>query len=301
MQNAARLLVTGASGFLGAHVVERALAEAWEVRAQVHRAPLPESLSSRVQCVNADFSSEAELEHCLESTKPEVVIHLAARSSVADGERDQEFTRRVNVCGPRLLASWCARRGARLVHVSTDLVFGGVGPPEGGFSESDLPAPISAYGRSKLAAERAIEELDPLASIVRLPLLVGPSHGRGLGATDSLLAAVDRGETPALFEDEWRTPLDVRSAAEALIELASSDLAGHLHVAGPERISRHEIGMRALRRRGLRADLARARLVTTTRGALGLASTRPADVSLNSTRAKRVLRTLLIGLESGSH
>lgn len=143
-------------------------------------------------------------------------------------------------------------------------------------------------------------EADARALIVRLPLLVGPSNARGLGATDSVLAAVDRGESPALFEDEWRTPLDVRSAAEALLELATKDVAGIVHLAGPERISRYEIGLRALRQRGMRADQARAVLIRSTRSAAGLASMRPSDVSLNSTRAKSLLKTILVGLERGT-
>ncbi|HTF89657.1 MAG TPA: SDR family oxidoreductase [Planctomycetota bacterium] len=300
MRHARRLLVTGASGFLGAQIVARAASGGFEVIAQVHRAPMPAWQKHPVETTILELASDEELERALEAIQPAIVIHAAARSRVADCERDPDLARRVNVDATTAIARWCAAHAARLVHASTDLVFGAVAAPSGGFRESDSPAPLSTYGRTKLAAEHAVLEGDPRALVVRLPLLVGPSQARGLGASDSVLAAVDRGLLPALFEDEWRTPLDVRSAAEALIELASGELAGILHVAGPERISRYEIGLRALRQRGLRADQAREKLLRTTRASAGFAAERPADVSLNCALARTSLQTLLVGLESGS-
>ncbi|MEO6710824.1 MAG: SDR family oxidoreductase [Planctomycetota bacterium] len=300
MRHARRLLVTGASGFLGAQIVARAASGGFEVIAQIHRGPRPVSEKHPVASTIIDFASVEALERALETIQPAMVIHAAARSRVADCERDARLAQRVNVDATAAIARWSAREGARLVHASTDLVFGALAAPGGGFRETDTPAPLSIYGRTKLAAEQALLESNPLALVVRLPLLVGPSQARGLGASDSVLAAVDRGELPALFEDEWRTPLDVRSAAEALLELASGALAGILHVGGPERMSRYEIGLRALRQRGLRSDQAREKLLRTTRAAAGFAALRPADVSLNSERARSSLKTLLVGLESGS-
>ena len=83
--------------------------------------------------------------------------------------------------------------------------------------------------------------------MARLPLLYGNSGGRGLGASDSLLEAIERGEKPRLFVDEWRTPLEVSNAAEALVELLEFDHGGVLHLAGPDRVTRHEFGLAVLR------------------------------------------------------
>lgn len=142
-QNGLRLLVTGATGFLGTHVAARALARKWTVVAQFHRVSASASLPRGVQRVSADFAQSGEVEHCLESAQPTIVIHAAARSSLAECERDPELARRINAEVPRFLAVWCARHAARLVHVSTDLVFGAVPAPSGGFRERDVPAPIS--------------------------------------------------------------------------------------------------------------------------------------------------------------
>ena len=279
-------------------MVEGACRAGWQVVALVHRSPLPLPVGVRV--VEADLSSARDLERIFGSATPAAVIHTAALSRIADCDRDPSVAQLVNVESPRELARHSAARGVRFVHVSTDLIFGAAPAPTTGFSEDDTPAPLSVYGRSKLESEAAVLSSDPRALVVRLPLLVGPSHGRALGASDSIHAAIARGEIPALFEDEWRTPLDVRSAAQALVELAGQAHSGLLHVAGPERISRYELGLRVLRQRGLRADLARAQILATTRQRAGLANERPADVSLNSARAKSFLRTVLVGLDSGA-
>ncbi len=294
------LLVSGASGFLGAHLVATASAAGWDVVGLRHRSDMPVPWPARTRMVAADLCDGDALERAIESAQPSAVIHAAAMSRMADCERDPAAARRVNVDGSRILAGLCAARGARFVHVSTDLVFGANAAPQGGFSEDDRPGPISVYGASKWDSELAVARADPRALIVRLPLLLGPSHGRGLGASDSVGAAVERGETPALFEDEWRTPLDVRSAARALLELVQSEACGPLHVAGPERMSRYELGLRALRQRGLRADQARKCIARSTRQGSGLEHLRPADVALNSARARSFLTTILVGLEDGS-
>jgi dTDP-4-dehydrorhamnose reductase len=302
MAGGKRMLVTGAGGFLGAHVVEVARAAGYEVIGHLRRpARAAESWLAGVECVLHELADSGELARWLEPLAPLAVVHTAAASRIADCEENPSLARRVNVEASAALARAAARIGARFVHVSTDLVFGAQPAPSGGFVESDTPAPISHYGASKRDAELEVAKADPAAVIARLPLLLGPSHGRGLGASDSILEALARGERPRLFEDELRTPLDVRSAAQALVELAHSPIAGVLHVAGPERMSRYDLGCRVLRRTGLRADQARAALKPTTRAALGVQASRPADVSLNAALARDLLRTLLVGIESGSH
>ena len=299
-QNRGRLLITGAAGFLGTQLVSSAHAAGWDVIAHVREQRSDLNLPDAVARVALDLDAQPEWQSWIDGLAPTAVIHAAALSRIAACERDPALARRINVDAPRALTLACAQRGARMVLVSTDLVFGRDPAPGTGFCEHHEPAPISLYGISKLEAESAVLEADPAALVVRLPLLVGPSAGRGLGASDSVWAAQQRGERPALFDDEWRTPLDVRSAAEALLELARLQLRGILHLAGPERISRYDLGLRALRQHGLRADRARAAILQTTREASGLGASRPADVSLDATRARGLLSTLLVGLDSGS-
>jgi dTDP-4-dehydrorhamnose reductase len=174
---------------------------------------------------------------------------------------------------------------ARLVHVSTDLVFGGDAPRAEGFCEDDPAAPISEYGRTKLAGERALLAACPEALVVRLPLC-WDEHGAGCGAGTPLLEAVRKGEAPSLFTDEWRTPLHVGEAAEMLARCLRLRAHGLLHLGGPERITRYELGLSLLIASGLAPDAARARIHGGTRAEAGLEETRPGDVCLDSSRAR---------------
>lgn len=315
------MLVLGASGFLGVHVVlaarargvpvargTRALAEPAHAessarpaasgasRAQVpppasrrpsggprdHGASLdaaPDGARADVVEAHVDLASPPRLTQALDRVRPACVVNCAALSRIDDCERDPALARRLNVDAPAEIARWCAANDARFVHVSTDLVFGGEPPRASGYRDDDPTDPRSTYGLTKRDGELAVLAANERALVVRLPLLFGESFGRGLGASDGLVAAIERGETPALFVDEWRTPLDVAEAARALVELALGDLSGIVHFAGPERLSRLELGLRVLRERGL-ADV--ERLVRATTRAESGKGDRPRDVSLDA-------------------
>jgi dTDP-4-dehydrorhamnose reductase len=272
------LVVLGGSGFLGAQVLRRAAAAGWERALSLSRA-------TGLDLAAVDARA---IESALRGHSAGAVLLCAAMAKIDECEREPERAAATNARAPREVAQACAALGLRLVHVSTDLAFGATPAPPGGFREQHEPGPISTYGRTKVAGERAVLEAHPAALVARIPLLYGDSLGRGLGATDGLLAALARGETPTLFSDEWRTPLDVVDAADALLELAHGSLAGLLHLAGPERISRAELGQCAVRAAGLSVALR-----TAPRSSAPSNNLRPADVCLDTTLARSHLRTRL--------
>ena len=281
------IAVLGGAGFLGARVVRRALCEGARSVQSLSRDParFPRLEDPRLRRVVADALREGELEHALVELAPARIVLCTALARGADCDAYPELARKLNVELPGRVARVARELGARLVLVSSDLVFGGTAPPPAGFSETAAPSPLSLYGQTKLDGERAVLAEYPAALVCRLPLLFGESEGRGLGASDSLSAAAARGESLALFTDEWRTPLDVDDAAAALVELASGDLAGLLHVAGPTRLSRWELGQLVLDPQ--RFD---EHVRATTRADLGLAACRPEDTALDASRARGLLR-----------
>ncbi|HRV80153.1 MAG TPA: sugar nucleotide-binding protein, partial [Planctomycetota bacterium] len=251
------------------------------------------------QWENFDLQMAEELPAAFDRWQPSHVVLAAAMSRAAACEADPAAAEASNVVLPARIARICGERGIRLVHLSTDQVFGAQPPPRKGFAESEPVAPVSVYGRTKAAGEAAVLEAYPQALVVRLPLLYGDSAGRGLGASDSLLEAVERDEKPALFTDEFRTPLEVRNAADAVVELMLGNQTGRLHLAGPDRVSRLELGLAILAAMGLPSE-ERARYVRPAlRQEEQASAPRPADASLDASRAARILETRLLGVRAG--
>lgn len=254
------MLVTGGSGYLGAELLRQAPAAVGTYLSRPFAGGIP------LDVRDADAVARVVAGH-------DAVIHTAY---VQDDPA-------VIADGSAAVAAACAAAGARLVHVSTDVVFDGrLGRP---YREDDPPNPITGYGRAKRAAERAVAERCPDAVVVRTSLIYG-----GPGFEPSAQERAPLAGAMKFFTDELRSPVHVADLASALCELVGSEVAGPLHVAGEDGVSRHEF----------------ARLVVTARGGdpdgveaasfrdLGLE--RPADCRLDCSRARELLNTRLRGV-----
>jgi len=228
-----RILVTGASGFLGPRVVQT-------LRDRGH-VVLTTSRTNGDAVV--DLAAPGMVAAVAQATAPDLVLHLAALARVDECQLHPERARAINTMVPHL---WAQRFGARLLHVSTDLVFDGRGAP---YSEASTPSPLSVYGSTKAEAEDLVRQHG--GRVARLPLLFGPDeHGRGASA--SLRRSITSGTPSRLFTNEYRTPLHAADAAEALAELVlDPDSPSLVHVPGPERCSRWEFALRFCAAQGL--------------------------------------------------
>lgn len=252
-----RLLVTGGrTGYLGRHVV--AAAAGHDVVA--------------VGSADADVRDRAAVVALLERHRPDAVVHTAYVQS------DDEVTG----AGAAHVAEAAAHVGARLVLVSSDVVFGGSAQP---YDETAVPDPASAYGVAKVAAEAAALASGPDVVVARTSLILGD----GSSKHEELFHRLAGGAGGALFEDELRCPVHVADLATALVELAGNDVRGHLHVGGADPVSRLELGRLVARRDGLDPDVLRAGRRS------DLADPGPIDVRLDSSLAGRVLSTRLRG------
>jgi dTDP-4-dehydrorhamnose reductase len=235
------LHVTGANGYLGTELVRL-----W-----------PDASTERVEI--RDAAAVGEL---FERIRPDAVVHTAYR-------QDDDT---VNTDGSENVARAAAAVGARLVHLSTDVVFDGrKGAP---YVEDDPLTPVTDYGRAKAEAERRVLDVHPQALIVRTSLLYG-----GTQPSKHELAAHDPGFT--FFTNEIRSPVHVTDLAQALLELVWLDAHGSLHVAGADGVSRAEFA-ELIRRGPVRSAPA--------------PETRPLDCSLDSSRAQGLLTTRLRGV-----
>ncbi|MHB8973515.1 MAG: SDR family oxidoreductase [Pirellulaceae bacterium] len=282
-----RILVTGASGQLGSYVLRELRRRGWPAVAWSLR-PNVELFGCR--CQSVDLRQTDQMVVAFRDANPEFVIHAAAMSGVGGCFGDPAQARQVNTTATRLLAELAARHSARLVYVSTDLVFRGdlVGRGDGGLSdvgrgdkesyvETDCPAPLSVYGQTKASAERPVLDY-PRHLVLRISLLFGPSINGRPAFFEQQLQALKNGSPCTLFRDEWRTPLDLQTAAEGLLDVVHADVTGILHFGGPQRMTRLEMGQRLARFLGRDESV----ITAVDRDDVPAAEPRPRDTSLNS-------------------
>ncbi len=203
-------------------------------------------------------------------------------SRAEDCETRPDEAERVNARLPGLVAEACHERGVRLVALSTDLVFAG---DRAFVGENDPTGPRNLYGRTKRAGELAVLAAYPQAAIARVALVLGRGHGSRTTSSESVARALREGRPQKLFTDEYRTPVDPESVEDAIARLLRGSGAGIYHLGGPERLSRHELGLRVARALGLPALGIVASLQAEHQGP----DRRAPDVSLDSSRARREL------------
>jgi dTDP-4-dehydrorhamnose reductase len=266
-----RLLLTGASGQLGGYLLQELQTAGADVVAWsgTRQGRLFGTTFRPIDLTIPDHVAAAFRE-----AKPSLVVHSAAITTVAACYRDPRRANQVNVNATALLTELAAEAGVRFVFPSTDLVFDG---DKGSYCEVDAPSPLSVYGRSKLEAEKPVLAYSR-GVVARLSLLYGPTLVGQSAFFDDQVAALQSGRPVTLFEDEWRTPLDLETAAQGILAIAESAFAGLIHLGGPERLSRLEMGNRLAAYLGCDPQV----IVPAKRDQLQTAEPRPSDVSLDS-------------------
>ncbi|MGB0408865.1 MAG: SDR family oxidoreductase [Opitutales bacterium] len=247
-----KILLTGASGLLGHAYAEAAVRRGHEVIALANtNLPVATGLSRTGQL---DLSDTSELTSLILELWPDAIVNCAAISNPAAVEAEPQLAEKINVALPRTLAQLSTHLGARLIHLSTDMVFDGHGHAP--YRSTDMPAPTNLYGQTKLMSEREVLEHNPEDPVVlRIPILMGNSPGGLRSVHEKLLCAIQAGQRPALFCDEIRQPASASNVAEVMLELTERrDLHGIFHWAGSEPVSRFEMAQRILKHFGLPLD-----------------------------------------------
>ncbi len=273
-----RLLITGGSGYLGRWVAELARPD-WQVTATYATGPAD---LGGVDWRKLDVRDRAAVGELVEAVEPDVIVHTAALNP----RQGNDFVG-VNVTGTGNVARAAWNANARLIHMSTDMVFDG---ELGNFTEADAPNPRTDYGQTKADAEQAIIDSGANAVIIRTSLIYGwrPTIAR---AAQWMIDKAERGEPIQLWADEMRCPIWVESLAAAIAELAGLEYSGPLHLAGSEVVSRYEFGLALLRFHGVPTD-----------GVVAIPSppeaTRPLNCTLDISLAQSLLTTPLPGISA---
>jgi len=267
-----RLLITGGSSYLGRHLTPPAAVGRQVTYTYYTHDPL--NLPGGVRLDLRDATAVTDL---IRRTRPEAIIHTAGSNRVDDMHT-------VIVAGTRHVAQAAEAVNARLIHLSTDVVFNGRCAP---YRESDPPTPLHAYGQAKAAAEEIVRTYSNHV-IIRTSLIYGLEQmDRG---TAWIAGALRAGQPVTLFTDQMRNPVWVQTLCQACLELAGADFVGVLNVAGRQALSRADFALRLLDWWGVQE-----------RATLSLGASDPArwprDCTLDLTRATAVLQTPLPGVD----
>jgi len=270
-----KVLVTGATGLLGYHIINRLVEEEYDVYAAYHHTS---PYITDVKWIKLDLLQSDKLYSEVSFLKPEIIIHAAACTDVDKCEMNKELAYRTNYLATKVLAEVARECGSHMVYISTDYVFDG---SKGMYSEDDYPNPINYYGLTKLLGEVVVNSLLPTMSLIlRTSGIYGysPTGKKNFGI--NVLEKLDRGEEILAFSDQYLSPTCVRHLADKIIDIIDMNLTGFLHLAG-ERMSRYDFAsiiaeiLRVDKKFVKRSSLEHARLI----------AKRPKDSSLNILKA----------------
>jgi dTDP-4-dehydrorhamnose reductase len=242
-----KVLVIGAEGQLGTAVCA-AFADVELVRAELDSGDLRLDVTDKARAT----------EVIVGAIKPEVVINTAAAHDLRRCEERPEWAFAVNATGAKNVAAACQIRGARLIHISTDYVFGDNHPTRP-LVESDLPAPLNIYGASKLAGEHMIAACSENYCIVRTAGLYGVAPCRGKPGDNFVRSMLSKARAEVevrVVDDEFTTPTYVAPLATQIRALAEKGEPGIYHGTCQGCCSWYEFAKAIFKEAGLQAKLA---------------------------------------------
>jgi dTDP-4-dehydrorhamnose reductase len=284
-----RILVTGVSGFLGRYVT-LALKDRYAVLGTYRNQAIG---LGTCELTRLELTEGQAVRTTFTEFRPDVVVHTAALSDVDACERHPDAAHQVNVQGSEAIARAALEVGARLIYISTDQVYDGA---KRYYDESDVPKPLMVYGRTKLEGERLAATICPETMILRLALMYGWGSSSRLNFVDWLLQRLRAGQEVPLFVDQYRTPLYVVQASEAIRQLIDApEVRGTFNLGGGERINRYAFGRTFCKVFNLPIDLLKPIEMGST---TGLAA-RPRDCSMNSARIGALLQITPLTVQEG--
>ena len=271
-----RILVIGGSGLVGSHVLREAETRGCTAFGTFRRYAVPGLLP-------LDLDDSAGLVRLLESTRPDWVVHAAGWTWVDGCEKDPARAMRENCEQPAELARCCVQRGIRLAYFSSSYVFNGTAPSYG---EHDFPDPINVYGRSKLAAEKAIAEITGQSALIPRVICVWGREAQQKNFVYQVLRAVREGKKMTIPSDQRGNPTWAGDIAAWILDLVQAAESGVWNLAGEFPDWTREQWMRSILD-GLRASGGDASLLekwsyqTKPSDALAQTASRPLNAGVN--------------------
>ncbi|MBD3167117.1 sugar nucleotide-binding protein [bacterium] len=283
------IVITGISGFIGGHVWAKVAKRPECIGVHGASGFVPLAMERQRQF---DLTRKETVREFIQETEPSVILHLAGITSLRFCQKNSLAAWKVNHVATRHLAEEAAKIDCRFIYTSTDMVFDGV---RGNYRETDAPNPLSVYGETKRAAERTVMATVDNYLLLRLNNCYGPPMFRGSSFSEWVLNKEEAGEPIPLFVNQIRSPIDVVTLSNILVEIIDNPITGILHLGGSHRVNRVTFGRMILKHKNRDVST----ILETHSSKHDPEGIQPQDTSFDSTAARRILDTSIPGLEEG--
>lgn len=236
------IFITGGTGLLGLHWAQ-ACKTSWQVAVATNRRV---NVPSGITAWQVDLSNPAALDEALHVSNADLVVHTAGLTSVERCEAEPERAEHENTFLAEKVAQAAARRGSRLIHISTDHLFSGDADL---YSENDPVEPVNTYARTKAAAEELVLKACPEALVLRTNFYGwGPSYRPSF--SDWILKKLAAGDSIPLFSDVHYTPVLIAPLIKAALNLVEKGASGIVHATGDDVLTKLAFGQAVARQFG---------------------------------------------------
>ena len=237
-----KILITGANGLLGQHLVKLLLdATAHDIIATGKGDPRYVVQNSRLHYYALDITDGMAVHSLFEKLLPDTIVHCAALTQADECELNPIKAWEINVTATRFIVEAAKKINAFLIFISTDFVFDGINGP---YKETDTVNPVSYYGSTKVAAEKSVAESGLPYAIARTCLLYGNIF---VGTRNNVISWVkenlEQVNKIKVVSDQWRTPTYVEDLAKGILLIAEKKAVGLFHISGKDFLSPYDMAM----------------------------------------------------------
>lgn len=278
-----KILITGSNGLLGQKLVELLVSKAHIETVATARGGNRLPFNKGYRYVEIDITNPGAVNEVLDAERPDVLIHTAAMTNVDQCEAEKDACWKLNVTATETLVAACAKYNVFLEHVSTDFVFDGTSGP---YREEDVPNPISFYGWSKYAAEKAVRSSDIEWAIARTVLVYGIAHD--MSRSNIILwvkKSLEEGRAIKVVTDQFRTPTLAEDLALGCFFIADQEAKGIYHISGKDFLTPYQMALAAADYFRLDASL----ISPTDASAFTQPARRPPRTGFHLTKSRNVL------------
>lgn len=285
-----KLMIFGGSGFVGGNMTKIAQKKGWKVYIadSFFRPGLDD-----VEWITVNITDKAAVAKAIEEVMPDAVVNVAAIADVDKAEQEKDLAWNVNVEGARNIAENCAKNKIKYVFFSSDAVFDGEGS---GYTEEDQPKPVNYYGETKAEAEKAVLGAHPGAVVIRISLVIGLPVTGGNSFFGGLESKLKEGKEVLCPVNEVRTPIDVLTLCESVLELSENDYTGILHIGATDFINRFELTKKAAVMMGFDVNLVKLQSAEDVKPGR---APRHVNGIISVKKAQAVLKTKMLSVEQG--